>query len=115
MRQIIHDFTIIWRAMKTVILCTKVIELTQNSFTEVYKSGDTYDAVAGYQRFATVNGGSYPYSYANRYTTHRAVNERNNEVRAYIIDLGWTTYSPDANYYGNIDAIADDAYEAFLY
>ena len=82
---------------------------------EVYKSVDTYDAVADYQRFATVNGGSYPYSYANRYTTHRAVNERNNEVRAYIIDLGWTTYSPDANYYGNIDAIADDAYEAFLY
>lgn len=35
MRQIIHDFTIIWRAMKTVILCTKVIELTQNNFTTI--------------------------------------------------------------------------------
>lgn len=81
---------------------------------ETYKTVDVYEVQAITGRHGTVNGGTYVYTSTNKFDIHRGVNELNNEIRAYIVDEGETTYVPSSTYFHSYTAQCDDVYAAYM-
>lgn len=80
---------------------------------DTYKSVDVYNAYAAVCRYGTVNGGTYAYTTIFRFVDYVGVNERNNDVRAYLTTNGVTSYTPSSSYFVNYRAQCDDTYAAY--
>lgn len=82
---------------------------------DAYATVDAYIVEVDFGRWTTVNNGSQEYTITNKIYKHCGLNERNNEVRAYLQEENAElNYYPSSSYYHDYTAQADDAYDLYF-